>query len=41
LGILRDAHALNLLDLTTAIQQLKATNLRIPPKILTKLLSDD
>jgi predicted nucleic acid-binding protein len=41
LGILRDAHALNLLDLGTSIQQLKATSFRIPSEILTKLLSND
>ncbi len=41
LGILRDAHALDLLDLGTAIQQLKATNFRIPSETLMKLLDKE
>lgn len=40
LGILRDADALNLLDLGTAIQRLKATNFHIPSEVLTKLLNN-
>ena len=41
LGILRDAHALNLLDLGSAIQRLRATNFHIPLEVLTKLLSNN
>lgn len=38
LGILRDAHDLNLLDIRDAIQQLQTTNFRIPTEIIAKLL---
>jgi predicted nucleic acid-binding protein len=41
LGILRDAHDLNLLNLKTALQQLQTTNFRIPPEILVKLLDTE
>lgn len=41
LGILRDAHALNLLDLKAALQQLQATNFRVPSEILAQLLGDE
>jgi predicted nucleic acid-binding protein len=41
LGILRDAHALNLLDLKTAIERLKTTSFRIPAAILPELLRQE
>jgi predicted nucleic acid-binding protein len=41
LGILRDAHDLNLLNLKTALEQLQATNFRVPTEILAKLLDPD
>jgi predicted nucleic acid-binding protein len=41
LGILRDAHELNLLDIRAAIQQLQTTNFRIPAEILAKLLDTE
>lgn len=41
LGILRDAHDLNLLNLKTALQQLQTTNFRIPAEILAKLLDTE
>ena len=41
LGILRDAQELNLLDLKTAIERLKATNFRIPSEVVAKLLGQE
>jgi predicted nucleic acid-binding protein len=41
LGILRDAHDLNLLNLKSALQQLQTTNFRIPTEILAKLLDTE
>jgi predicted nucleic acid-binding protein len=40
LGVLRDAAALQLLDLRSAVQRLQSTSFRVAPEILASLLND-